>query len=64
MEDLKIFNKSVPKKKAKEILEVVDSNGWNKTDYQRDQNESVISFINSLEHIEVRLLILIKPLIL
>ncbi|MFJ7848229.1 IS110 family transposase [Peribacillus sp. NPDC097224] len=52
MEDLKKFNKSVPKKKAKEILEAIDSNGWNKTDYQKEQNESVISFINSLEHIE------------
>ncbi|MFJ7639475.1 transposase [Peribacillus sp. NPDC097225] len=52
IEELKNFNKSVPRKKAKEILLAIDSNGWNKTDYQKEQNESVISFINSLEHIE------------
>ncbi|MGE8080540.1 transposase [Peribacillus loiseleuriae] len=62
MEVLKKFNKSVPKKKAKEILEAVDSNGWNRTDYQKEQNESVISFINSLEHLESQIVSLDKTL--
>lgn len=53
---LKKFNKSVPKKKAQEILTAVESNGWNKTDYQKEQNESVISFINSLEHLESQII--------
>ncbi|MCP3761228.1 IS110 family transposase [Domibacillus sp. A3M-37] len=49
---LQQFNKSAPKKKAQEILTAVKSNGWSQTEYQKEQNESVISFITSLEHLE------------
>lgn len=56
MTELKKFNKSVPKKKAQEILTAVKNNGWNKTEYQKEQNESVISFITSLEHLESQII--------
>jgi transposase len=56
MNVLKNFNKSVPKKKAQEILTAVKSNGWNQTEYQKEQNESVISFIISLEHLESQII--------
>jgi transposase len=52
---LKESNKSVPKKKAKEILEAIESNSWGKTDYQEERNKSVISYLNSLLQLETQI---------
>lgn len=59
---LQQYNKSVPKAKAQEILDAIAANGWADNGYQEERNQSIRSYIQSIEHLEAEIAALEKQL--
>lgn len=59
---LQKFNKSVPKNKAQEILDAIAANGWADNGYQEERNQSIRSYIDSINHLEQEITLLEEQL--
>lgn len=55
---LKSFNKSVPKNKAQEILDAIALNGWTDNGYQEERNQSIRSYLETINHLDKEITLL------